>query len=48
LKDQDSTQPPIVQPSAGAPVPSVPPAPDKAPDKPSSALPDAKDFMSVD
>lgn len=27
LKDQDSTQPPVTQPTTGSPAPSVPPAP---------------------
>lgn len=42
LKERDTPQPPIVQPSAGSPVPSVPPAPTQ-PASPSSALPNVED-----
>jgi len=43
LKDRDPTQAPIVQPSTGAPTPSVPPAPAS----PSSALPSSKDSAAL-
>ncbi len=43
LKDRDTTQPPIVQPSGGSPAPSIPPAPAS----PSSALPGSKDSAAL-
>jgi hypothetical protein len=46
LKERDTRQPPTVEPSAGSPAPSIPPAPTD-PASPSSALPDSEDSATA-
>jgi hypothetical protein len=49
LKDRDQpSAPPVVQPSAGSPVPSVPPAPANPPPAPSSAVPGEDDQAAIE